>query len=128
MEGMITTPFAAPSGARYAASFAAHGMRPIRMFGPSNAGGGQGLGAMPDPMFDAEGCRCHDVVEDGRERILGLVSSTTLVTDEVRRMLASCRGIEWEGNAASFFRKRIVALAAAMDACDEAAAATASIV
>ncbi|MBT1180456.1 hypothetical protein JS531_00360 [Bifidobacterium sp. CP2] len=87
----------------------------------------QEFGSMPEPMFGQTACRCHTVVADGRERISRLASSTALVTGAVRETLAGCRGITWDGPAATYFRGSVNTLAALMDEHDDDALAAARI-
>ncbi|NEG54315.1 hypothetical protein [Bifidobacterium platyrrhinorum] len=109
-----------------------HGRRSPTAFGPATLSGGSTtpspFGALPTPMFEASGCRCHETARAGRQRIIDLAATTATVTDTARTALAASRGIDWEGNAALLFRDRLTSIRAALDAHDGDAAATVRIV
>lgn len=95
----------------------------MRLFA-SSAAGSPTFGLQPRPMFD-DSCRCHEAVRTSRERITAVAADTPRVTGMAREALASCSGLDWEGNAASLFRDRLRTLGTPLDMHDDDAAATA---
>lgn len=83
------------------------------------------LGAMPTPMWETTGCRCHELVRQGRARVTNLAANTAAVTASVREAVASCRGVDWEGNAATLFRSRLDGVSGELEAHESAVRATA---
>ncbi len=99
----------------------------IRLFIPQNS-----VGACYSPLFDTansaggyRACPCHSVVENNRDAITALAHSDKELNNTVRASLAQAQQIDWSGNAADMYRKRLQTFAAAMDAydCDATTAA-----
>ena len=94
----------------------------IRLFIPQGAAGSSAS------AYGTEGyraCACHTVVENGREAITALARSDKELNNTARTSLAEAQRIDWSGNAADMYRKRLQTFAAAMDAydCDATTAA-----
>ena len=90
----------------------------IRLFIPQNT-----VGAGASGSYRA--CACHTVVENGRDAIIVLARSDKDLNNTARTSLAEAQQIDWSGNAADMYRKRLQTFAAAMDAydCDATTAA-----
>lgn len=95
----------------------------MRLFAPF-AAGSSSFGLQPKTMFD-DSCRCHEATRTSRDRVIAVAADTPRVTERARTALASCTGLDWEGNAASLFRDRIQSLRTPLDVHDDDAAATA---
>ena len=90
----------------------------IRLFIPQNT-----VGAGASGCYRA--CACHTVVENDRDAIIALARSDKDLNNTARTSLAQAQQIDWSGNAADMYRKRLQTFAAAMDAydCDATTAA-----
>ena len=95
----------------------------IRLFIPQNTIGAGASGSCGTGSYSA--CACHTVVENGREAITALARSDRDLNNTARASLAQAQQIDWSGNAADMYRKRLQTFAAAMDAydCDATTAA-----
>ena len=87
----------------------------IRLFIPLNAIGGS---ASTCDTGNYSTCACHTVVENDRDAITALARSDKDLNNIARTSLAQAQQIDWSGNAADMYRKRLQTFVAAMDAYD----------
>ncbi|MCH4208673.1 hypothetical protein [Bifidobacterium sp.] len=86
-------------------------LNPIRRHPPVQIAGGAAV--------NAASCPCHAVAQQSRDQIAVLIRSTAQACEHTRSVTARSASIQWTGAAATFFRDRLAADAAATALLDD---------